>query len=33
VTLNRLVEWTAELTSRGFAIAPISALADRQKAP
>ncbi|MGF1629197.1 MAG: divergent polysaccharide deacetylase family protein [Kiloniellaceae bacterium] len=33
VTLERLAEWTTELTSRGFAIAPISALADRQKAP
>jgi hypothetical protein len=33
VTLDRLAEWTTELTSRGFAVAPISALANRQKAP
>lgn len=33
VTLDRLAEWTAELTARGFAIAPISALANQQKAP
>ncbi|HMA15613.1 MAG TPA: divergent polysaccharide deacetylase family protein, partial [Kiloniellaceae bacterium] len=26
VTLERLAEWTAELTARGFAVAPISAL-------
>ena len=33
VTLDRLAEWTTELTSRGFAVAPISALANQQKAP
>jgi uncharacterized protein len=33
VTLERLAEWATELTSRGFALAPISALADRQNRP
>jgi hypothetical protein len=33
VTLERLAEWTAELTARGFAIAPISAVASLKKAP
>src|SRR3546814_9304031 len=33
VTLDRLAEWTPELTTRGFAIAPISALANQQKGP
>lgn len=33
VTLDRLSEWTGELTARGFAIAPISALANQQEAP
>ncbi len=33
VTLERLAEWTTELTSRGFALAPISALAGRQDRP
>lgn len=33
VTLERLAEWATEITSRGFALAPISALADQQTAP
>jgi polysaccharide deacetylase 2 family uncharacterized protein YibQ len=33
VTLDRLADWATELTARGFVIAPISALADQQKAP
>jgi uncharacterized protein len=33
VTLNRLADWATELIGRGFVIAPISALADQQKAP
>ncbi|WP_193367100.1 divergent polysaccharide deacetylase family protein [Pelagibius marinus] len=33
VTLERLADWATELTARGFVIAPISALADQQKAP
>ena len=33
VTLDRLAEWATELGTRGLVIAPISALADRQKAP
>ena len=33
VTLERLAEWTAELTARGFAVAPISAVARLKKAP
>lgn len=33
VTLERLAEWTGELTARGFAVAPISAVANLQKAP
>jgi polysaccharide deacetylase 2 family uncharacterized protein YibQ len=33
ITLDRLAEWSTEITSRGFALAPISALADRQTAP
>jgi hypothetical protein len=33
VTLERLAEWTAELTARGFAVAPISAVASLKKAP
>lgn len=31
VTLDRLVEWSTELTARGYAIAPISALINRQE--
>lgn len=31
VTLDRLVDWSTELTARGFAIAPISALVNRQE--
>ncbi len=31
VTLNRLVDWSTELTTRGFVIAPISALVNRQE--
>ncbi|HEY9536208.1 MAG TPA: divergent polysaccharide deacetylase family protein, partial [Kiloniellaceae bacterium] len=33
VTLERLAEWTGELTARGFAVAPVSAVVDLQKAP
>ena len=33
VTLDRLAEWATELGTRGLVIAPISALADLQKAP
>lgn len=33
VTLDRLAEWSTEITARGFALAPISALADQQPAP
>lgn len=33
VTLDRLAEWATELTARGFVIAPISALVDRQQRP
>lgn len=33
VTLERLADWATELTARGFVIAPITALADRQKLP
>jgi polysaccharide deacetylase 2 family uncharacterized protein YibQ len=33
VTLDRLADWATELTARGFVIAPISALADKQKTP
>ncbi len=31
VTLDRLAEWSTELTARGIVIAPISALVDRQE--
>ena len=31
VTLDRLLEWSAELATRGYVIAPISALVDRQQ--
>ncbi len=33
VTLERLADWATELTARGYVIAPITALADQQKAP
>ncbi|WP_340116012.1 divergent polysaccharide deacetylase family protein [Pelagibius sp. 7325] len=33
VTLDRLAEWATELGTRGLVIAPISAVADLQKAP
>ena len=33
VTLDRLADWAAELTARGFAIAPVSAVIGLQKAP
>lgn len=33
VTIDRLVEWTAELTGRGFAVAPVSAVIGLQQAP
>ncbi len=33
VTLDRLAQWSTEITARGFALAPISALADLQTAP
>lgn len=33
VTLERLAEWSTELTARGIVIAPISALIDRQEQP
>src|SRR3546814_14544884 len=32
-TPARPAEWTGELTARGFAVAPVSAVAERQKAP
>jgi uncharacterized protein len=33
VSIERLAEWAGDLPARGFAVAPITALVDRQEAP